>query len=104
MDGIKGDPTMATYYGEVLKVVLDTWRLPPGVPPNPDLMFDVMIVIDPEGKVLKYEVLAESKNPALNRSVYTFLTELKQLPPPPANIAGMKDGRLELPFRFMPEY
>jgi len=104
LNGIKGDPTMQTYYGEVLKVILESWRLPPGVPPNQDLHFDVYITIDPEGKVLKYEVKEKSSNQALNRSVLTFLEELQKLPAPPANLAGVNQGKIDLPFRFQPEY
>ncbi len=100
MAGVKGDVRILHYKRLAGMELLRSWDLPVTVPLNQGLHFDVLIKVDEDGKVMGYQVLHESGNPDMDKSVMALLAKIKKLPPLPREV---EEGVLELPIRFVPE-
>jgi len=98
MGEINGDLGKHAYYERAKEVYKRTWVAPMSVPANENIVVRVAVRIDPEGKVIDYEVLNWSGNRDFDRSVKRALDSVNKLPPPPESGSQW----MTIPFAFMP--
>lgn len=99
MGEINGDLGKRAYYVRAAAVYKQGWVAPMSVPANQNIMVRVAVRIDPEGKVIDYEVMSWSGNRDFDRSVRRVLDAVNKLPPPPASGSQW----MTIPFAFKPE-
>ena len=98
MGEINGDLGKRAYYERAAQIYKQSWVAPMSVPANENLVVRVAVRIDPEGKVIDYEVLNWSGNRDFDRSVRRALDSVNKLPPPPESGSQW----MTIPFAFMP--
>jgi TonB family protein len=98
MGEINGDLGKRAYYERAAQIYKQSWVAPMSVPASENIVVRVAVRIDPEGKVIDYEVLNWSNNRDFDRSVKRALDSVTKLPPPP--VSGSQ--WMTIPFAFKP--
>jgi TonB family protein len=98
MGEINGDLGKHAYYERAAAIYKQNWVAPMSVPANDNIVVRVAVRIDPDGKVIDYEVLNWSGNRDFDKSVRRVLDAVNKLPPPPASGSQW----MTIPFAFKP--